>query len=204
MYNRIRLGLAVVASPLEVGADEAPMLQERAETALRSLGQDRLELCSCRDVVVSAQGAVEAGRQFYDQRLDAICVVAASWFKDYLVLDMKELVALAHEAEVRFAYVMTTGLMPLLHELSEAGSDLLYFVDPVQDDVDLSALERRLDGQFALAVGLNSGVTLASGSPEEVREAVRRAARTLGPGGASFSRRLIPSFLTLPGVVSER
>jgi len=90
MDNRMRLGLAVVASPLEVGADQAPILLERVEIALRSLGQDRLDLCLCRGVVVSAQDAIQAGRQFYDQRLDAICVIAASWFEDYLVLDMLE------------------------------------------------------------------------------------------------------------------
>ena len=36
------------------------------------------------------QSAVKAGRQFYDQRVDAVCVLAASWFEDYLVLDLLE------------------------------------------------------------------------------------------------------------------
>ena len=34
--------------------------------------------------------AVKAGRYFYDHRLDAVCIVAASWFEDYLVLDLLE------------------------------------------------------------------------------------------------------------------
>jgi len=90
MDMRLRLGLTVVASPLEVGADEAPLLRERAQGAFRSAGEDRLDLHTCRDVVLSARDAVQAGRELYDQRVDAICVVAASWFEDYLVLDMLE------------------------------------------------------------------------------------------------------------------
>jgi L-fucose isomerase-like protein len=40
--------------------------------------------------VTDPGSAVEAGRRFYDERVDAVCVVAASWFEDYLVLDMLE------------------------------------------------------------------------------------------------------------------
>lgn len=104
-------------------------------------------------------------------------------FRRFVLPHLKELVALTHEAGIRFAYVMTTGLRSLLDELKEAGLDLLYFVDPVQDDVDLVELSQRLGGQFALAGGVNSGVTLASGSPEEIREAVHTAIRTLGFDG---------------------
>ena len=49
-----------------------------------------LELCPSQVAVTSVQDAVQAGRQFYDKRVHAICVVAASWFEDYLVLDMLE------------------------------------------------------------------------------------------------------------------
>ncbi len=34
--------------------------------------------------------AVANGRLFYDARVDVICVIAASWFEDYLVLDLLE------------------------------------------------------------------------------------------------------------------
>jgi L-fucose isomerase-like protein len=90
MDRRMRLGLAVVASPLEVGAEAAPTLQERARSVLRMTGGDRLDLVVCSETVDSVQAAVLAGRELYDLRVDAICVVAASWFEDYLVLDMLE------------------------------------------------------------------------------------------------------------------
>lgn len=89
-HRRVRLGLAVVASPLEVGAGEAPMLLERLRAALGELDKGRLEVLPSPQLVMNPAMAVAAGRFFYDQRVDALCIVAASWFEDYLVLDMLE------------------------------------------------------------------------------------------------------------------
>lgn len=83
----IRLGLAVVASPLEIGADQAPVLLKELQESLGASG--KLDLCSYGVVGVAAD-AVQAGRQFYDERVHAICIIAASWFEDYLILDMLE------------------------------------------------------------------------------------------------------------------
>ncbi len=89
MKNRIRLGVAVVASPLEVGAAEAPALRERLLQTLAS-GSETPDLFSAPNLVGDAASAAEAGRYFYDQRVDAVCVVSATWFEDYLVLDLLE------------------------------------------------------------------------------------------------------------------
>ncbi len=86
--NRVRLGIAAVASPLEVGAGEAPALQERLRAAFAGTGQ--FDLCPSHRPVIDPPSVVEAGHYFYDQRVDAVCVVAASWFEDYLVLDLLE------------------------------------------------------------------------------------------------------------------
>lgn len=104
-------------------------------------------------------------------------------FRRFVLPRLKDLVALTHQAGALFAYVMTTGLLSMLDELCEAGIDLLYFIDPVQDDVDLRELKQRLGGRFAIAGGVNSGVTLGSGTPGEIREAVHAAVKVLGPGG---------------------
>lgn len=88
-HDRIRLGIAAVSSPLEVGAGQAPVLLDQLQTAL-SRGHDRLEALRPPIPVTDPVSAVEAGRYFYDRRVDAICLVAACWFEDYLVLDMLE------------------------------------------------------------------------------------------------------------------
>lgn len=104
-------------------------------------------------------------------------------FRRFVLPSLKDLVDMVHQAGALFAYVMTTGVMDMLEDLCEAGIDLLYFVDPIQDNVDLSALKDALSGRFALAGGVNSGITLGTGTPQEVRKAVHNAMGTLGSGG---------------------
>ncbi|MFQ6042594.1 MAG: uroporphyrinogen decarboxylase family protein [Candidatus Poribacteria bacterium] len=104
-------------------------------------------------------------------------------FRRFVLPHLKDLVNMAHQAGALFAYVMTTGLMAMLDELKDAGIDLLYFVDPVQDDIDLKLFKQRLGGKFAIAGGINSGVTLGSGTPDEIRQAVYSAVDALAEGG---------------------
>ncbi len=87
--NRIRMGIAAVSSPLEVGAGQAPALLDRLQAALGGWS-DRLVFFRPPKPVTDPASAAEAGLYFSDQRVDAICVVAACWFEDYLVLDMLE------------------------------------------------------------------------------------------------------------------
>ena len=75
----MRLGLAVVASPLEVGADQAPSILKELQKTLSKPQSGGLNLCSYQTPVGSARDAVRAGRQIYDERVHAICVAAASW-----------------------------------------------------------------------------------------------------------------------------
>jgi len=88
MKKEIRLGLAVVASPLEVGAEQAPTKLKELQSIVSEYKE--LNLFPYQSPVKSPQDALSAGRKFYDKRVHSICVVAASWFEDYLVLDMLE------------------------------------------------------------------------------------------------------------------
>lgn len=106
-----------------------------------------------------------------------------SLFRRFVLPHLQEMVALVHQAGARYAYVMTTGVLPLADLLLESGIDLLYYVDPVQDNADLATVKAKFRGKLAVAGGINSGVTLARGAPEEIAAAVRAAIRTLGPGG---------------------
>jgi len=90
MRERVRLGIVAVASPLEVGAGEAPALRECLQAALARLDPERLELVPFEPPAMDPSSAVAAGRFFYAQRVDALCAVAASWFEDYLLLDLLE------------------------------------------------------------------------------------------------------------------
>jgi len=104
-------------------------------------------------------------------------------FRKYLKPRIAELAAMAHCAGRLFGYVMTTGVTTLGPDLAEAGVDLLYFADPVQDHVDLAAARRTFGETMALAGGVNSSVTLTVGSPEEVHASVRAALDAFGNAG---------------------
>jgi L-fucose isomerase-like protein len=89
--DTIRLGLTAVSSPLEAGAADAPQVLEDLHRELASAPfARRFELLRSMRPATDPASAAEIGRYFYDQRVDGICVVATSWFEDYLVLDMLE------------------------------------------------------------------------------------------------------------------
>lgn len=108
-------------------------------------------------------------------------------FQKFVLPHLKELVNMTHQAGKLFAYVMTTGIMPLLDQLKESGIDLLYYVDPVQDNVNLKEFGQKLNKAFAAAGGINSGVTLRNGSTDEIRNAVYSAVDAFSDGGFILS-----------------
>lgn len=104
-------------------------------------------------------------------------------WRQFVLPHLRDMSALAHQSGAVFAYTMTVGVLPLADLLLESGIDLFYYVDPVQDKADLKAVKERFDGKMAVVGGLSSGVTLANGTPGEIRQAVHTAVRTLAPRG---------------------
>ncbi|MFB3923266.1 MAG: hypothetical protein ACE145_16210 [Terriglobia bacterium] len=88
--NNARLGVVTVCNPLEVGAGQAPALLDQMHMAFKTASLPQLEVIRPHHPVTDPTSAVHAGRYFREQRVDALCVLAASWFEDYLVLDMLE------------------------------------------------------------------------------------------------------------------
>ena len=100
----------------------------------------------------------------------------------YLFPHVAGLSSIAHRGGKKFAYVMSTGVQRLGHRLIDAGVDVLYFADPVQDDLPLEKARELFGGRVTLVGGINS-TTLVGGSPARIRESARRAMETLGPTG---------------------
>jgi hypothetical protein len=93
------------------------------------------------DIMLSASGAdVIVQRGWYS----STDFWSPALFRKFVLPHLKELANMVHQAGKLFAYVMTTGLMPLLDLLKESGIDLLYYVDPVQDDVNLLEFKQKL------------------------------------------------------------
>lgn len=105
-----------------------------------------------------------------------------SLFDKYVYPYVAELAALTHKYGKKFAYVMTTGVEVFGPKLADAGVDVLYFVDPVQDKISLEKVKELLGARIAVAGGTNA-LSLASGDPARIRSEVKRAIEILGPTG---------------------
>jgi len=78
---------------------------------------------------------------------------------------------------------MSAGIMPLLDIFRDLDFDVLIHVDPVQGGADLPRLKEEVGDSICFWGGVNSAVTLESGSKDEIRDAVTHAISTLAPGG---------------------
>ena len=95
---------------------------------------------------------------------------------------------LVHASGARFGYINTSGTMPILDMIVEAGVDVLIGVDPVQGyGTDLAAMRQQTEGRLCLWGGVNGFVTVETGTEEDVRQEVREAIRLLGPEGLILS-----------------
>lgn len=109
---------------------------------------------------------------------------------------IKELVSIAHQAGVRFAYIITKSYDTLAEELLDLGVDCLYGADPLQGRADVAFLRDTFKGRVCLWGGMNSAVTLGRGTQKEIEAAVDEAIRQLAPGGGFV---LFPVDNLMPG-----
>jgi L-fucose isomerase-like protein len=82
-----RIGVGAVSSPMEIGADRAPGAVNDLMKLLNEHGCDAVAL----GAIGTADAAVAAGRLAAEAHVDALALISASWYEDYLVLDLLEL-----------------------------------------------------------------------------------------------------------------
>jgi uroporphyrinogen decarboxylase len=105
-----------------------------------------------------------------------------SIFDRFLLPRIRKVADEAHRYGKRMGYVMTTGVQRMASRLADAGVDVLYFVDPVQDKVDLAALVQELGGRMCLVGGTNA-LSLATDRLAGLETEVIAAVDALGPTG---------------------
>jgi L-fucose isomerase-like protein len=81
-----RVAVASVSSPLEVGANRAAQAAKDAEVLLKKNDCEVISL----DEVNTPERSRLAGRKAAEEHIDVLVIVTASWFEDYLVLDLLE------------------------------------------------------------------------------------------------------------------
>lgn len=83
---QVSVGVLSLCSPLEVGADRAADLATSLSQVLRAAGCTVLELGR----VDTGWKAAQCGRRCAAEGVQALAAVSASWYEDYLVLDLLE------------------------------------------------------------------------------------------------------------------
>lgn len=81
-----RIGVGALFSPMEVGADRAP---QAAEDLGRFLAGQGCEVVNA-GAIGDAGAATAAGRRLAEAHVDALALVSASWYEDYLAIDLLE------------------------------------------------------------------------------------------------------------------
>jgi hypothetical protein len=103
-------------------------------------------------------------------------------YKKFLEPRIRKLAEKTHQAGAKFCYSMSMKQMPLIETMKDMGVDIFYGLDPVCG-TDLALAKKLVGDKICLWGGVNSAVTLTSGSADEIRRATEYAIRTLAPGG---------------------
>ena len=102
-------------------------------------------------------------------------------YREFLLPILRADAELAHQAGAKIGGMMTTGTLPLVDLLVQAGLDVIIGIDP--QVTDLVAIKQKADGRIALWGGVNGYRTVEQGSKEEVQMEVYQAMEVLAPGG---------------------
>lgn len=101
-------------------------------------------------------------------------------FDTFVYPHIVKLAEVAHKHGKKFGYIMTTGVEKLGPRLADAGVDVLYFIDPVQDNISLEKAKDLL-GQRMTLVGGTNALSLASGDRARLEREIKHAIDVLGP-----------------------
>ena len=109
-------------------------------------------------------------------------------YRQFFFPVIREEVRMAHEAGVKYGYILTSGSMPLHDMLIELDIDVLIGPDPVQGKgANLRLMGEQLRGRMSTWGGVNGFITVENGTKEEIDTAVNEAIETLGPEGFILS-----------------
>ncbi len=102
-------------------------------------------------------------------------------FDMYVIPHLKRQTELTHQHGKKFAYVMTTGVDILGPRLVDAGVDVLYFIDPLMDNISLIKAKELFENRITMVGGINS-LSLKE-KHTQIRDKVREAIEILGSTG---------------------
>jgi uroporphyrinogen decarboxylase len=109
---------------------------------------------------------------------------APDMFRQLILPSLKKEADMAHQANAKFGYILTTSMTPILDQLLESGIDVLIGIDPVQGrGTDMAEIKRRIGDKICLWGGVNGFVTVEMGTKEEIANAVQTAINAMSLNG---------------------
>ncbi len=107
-----------------------------------------------------------------------------SLFRQFILPVLRRDVELVHQAGARYAYIITTGMMPVAGMIVEAGVDVIVGVDPgMGKGTTLAEVREKLGGRIGLWGGVSGPLAVEEGTEKDVRSAVETAIAELGQTG---------------------
>ena len=114
--------------------------------------------------------------------------VTPEFYEEAILPFLKTETELAHKYGAKFGYICTSGHIPLLDAYIKSGIDVLIGIDPIQGShTDMEILKNRIGHKICLWGGVSAAITVERGNEEEIRHAVQKALKTLGPSGFILS-----------------
>ena len=95
-------------------------------------------------------------------------------YRDFIHNPLKKEIAIAHQAGVKFAYIMNSGATALAGQFEEMGLDMLANIEPEKND--MARIKKEIGGKVALCGGVNNYNVIEIGTEAEVEKAVKEAA----------------------------
>ena len=101
----------------------------------------------------------------------------------FLVPFLKKEIKAMHAGGAVVTYTVCTGIMPMLHILSDLGFDAYNSIEPVLTGQDMRAVADALCDRHAIWGGVSGPIHIGEGTPEIARQAVHDAFEIFGPRG---------------------
>jgi len=134
-------------------------------------------------MLTAADGQVDILRTADDLGTQRGLVLSPEMFRTFFKPRLKKLVHMTHSHGVKFMFHSCGAIRPLIEELIEIGVDILDPLQAAADGMEPQSLKDAYGDRICLHGGICTQFLLPKGTPNEVRDEVRRRLQILGAGG---------------------
>jgi uroporphyrinogen decarboxylase len=134
-------------------------------------------------MLTAAQGRIDILRAADDLGTQRGLFFSPEMFRTFIKPRLKKLIDMTHSHGVKFLFHSCGAIRPVIEDLIEIGVDILDPLQAAADGMEPQAIKDACGDRICLHGGICTQYLLPNGTPDEVREEVRRRVRILGAGG---------------------